>query len=303
MVADKAVSDVYNEFKPGMRDSENQFSHWFKALNPVSCAEAGLLVPKTEVFEIPQDVMRAFWMEKETDYQAINDWVNGVVIPKLEDGDLAKRPLFVKNSTFSNKFNANRACMTDRWHLTDSVINIAQTAMEIMMGLDGNTELVVRERVLSDSSRVATIYNGLPFRAEFRVFYDFDLRKVIFVKNYWDYDYVYPNLHSLTDKIVFSSEYSKILERYNENKDVVAAKVAKAMADVTELHGPWSVDVMMDEAEGFWLIDMAVGEQSAYWEYRPGNEENLAKSQRDKEERAERMKRKAECHLVKVGTK
>lgn len=68
---------------------------------------------------------------------------------------------------------------------------------------------MVRKFIESSAGMTPCIYNGLPLRPEFRVFYDFDARKPIFTANYWDYDYVYPHLYHATDKIIFEHERGK----------------------------------------------------------------------------------------------
>ena len=123
----------------------------------------------------------------------------------------------------------------------------------------------------------------MPLRSEFRVFYDFDLKKVLFTANYWDYDYVYGRLYDATDKIIFDHERERLESTFKEKKSMAEALVAEHMAKVEGLSGPWSVDLMMTEAGEMYLIDMAVAEQSAYWEFRPGNERKLAENRVESE--------------------
>lgn len=139
----------------------------------------------------------------------------------------------------------------------------------ICCGAEGADEIVVRKFIESSAGMTPCIYNGLPLRPEFRVFYDFDARKPIFTANYWDYDYVYPHLYHATDKIIFEHERERLEGVYAHFKDAVQDKVADAMQNVQGLTGQWSVDVLMDEREKFWLIDMAIAQRSAYWEMRP----------------------------------
>ena len=80
--------------------------------------------------------------------------------------------------------------------LTDAIININYAAMCCGADMGGGcNELVVRERILHDARVTPCIYSGLPLRSEFRVFYDFDLKKVLFTANYWEYDYIYEHLY------------------------------------------------------------------------------------------------------------
>lgn len=163
--------------------------------------------------------------------------------------------------------------------LTDAIIGIQYSEYEHKMwGPYGDTEFVFRDRILHMSKMVPCIYGGLPFRTEFRVFYDFDTHEVIFTANYWDYDYLYPHLYDRTDRIVFDAMRDEMQEKFEKYRGEVEALVAEHMKNVQGLSGPWSIDIMLNEGfstehfekpNEFWLIDMAVAERSAYWEKRP----------------------------------
>ena len=265
--------DKYAHLSPfSERDIENRFSHWYD--NIKNC---GIAMPETVVTKIPADIQRAFYMEHPDDRSAVRAWLNEYVMPALVENKLTGL-LFIKNAVFSGKFDAvrNCFCLSDVDHLTDNIINIMQGAACMIMGYDGFDEIVIRRWLDHDPAHTPCMYNGLPLRPEFRVFYDFDIHDVIFVANYWDHDYVYPNLYDITDKIIFASMRSHIETEFLLNKDHVADLVREHMKDITGLTGPWSIDIMKNDDGEFYLIDMAVAEQSAYWDYRPGNEENLA---------------------------
>lgn len=217
------------------------------------------------------DVMiqyEAFYMEHpKEDEEVVKAYLEERVIPKLKEMGLTGH-VFVKNGRFSNKFNANGTCNLYGLHeLYRAIILINYEAM--CCGAEGADEIVVRKFIESSAGMTPCIYNGLPLRPEFRVFYDFDARKPIFTANYWDYDYVYPHLYHATDKIIFEHERERLEGVYAHFKDAVQDKVADAMQNVQGLTGQWSVDVLMDEREKFWLIDMAIAQRSAYWEMRP----------------------------------
>ena len=91
------------------------------------------------------------------------------------------------------------------------------------------------------------VYSGLPLRPEFRVFYDFDKREVLFSVNYWDFDYVFPHLYDATDKIVFRHERPRLEYEFSANKKQVEDMILNHLADVAGLDGPWSVDLLQDE--------------------------------------------------------
>ena len=261
--------DKYAELKPFSRgEASNLFSNWFPKVK-----DCGINVPKSVVIQTPKEMFEHFYMENPAeDIAAVQKWVREEVIPAAEKrGVRYGTPVFIKNGSFSNKFDAGTSCMT---MLTD---NMAMNIINIMYGdamfdVGGMTELVIRERIQHDACFTPTIYSGLPLRTEFRVFYDFDTHEVIFCANYWDYQYCYPHLYDRTDKIVFDAVRDELEKRYEANKDAAMELVRQHMADVTGLSGPWSIDLMLTEDNQFYLIDMALAERSAYWEFRPGAE-------------------------------
>lgn len=252
----------------------NLFSKWWPAVK-----DCGIKVPKSTVFPVPPELIRHFYMETpDEDIAAVRAWVDKIVRPGLKEAGLQGLP-FVKNGDFSNKFDADKSCMVRPNELADAIININYAAMCCGADMGGGcNELVVRERIQHDARVTPCIYSGLPLRSEFRVFYDFDLKKVLFTANYWDYDNVYEHLYDVTDKIIFDHEWERLESTFKEKKDMVEELVAEHMARVEGLSGPWSVDLMMTEAGEMYLIDMAVAEQSTYWEFRPGNERKLAET-------------------------
>lgn len=252
---------AYDEYAHMLTPEKNDFSFWFPKIE-----HCGLNVPKSLIFHVPEHIQKHFFLEGEDDYEVIDKWLKECVIPVLKKEDM--HLLFVKNATFSNKFHAT-SCMAT-WHtLLDAITSINYNAL--MVGAEGLSELVVRERIMHNSQSTPCIYNGLPLRSEFRVFYDFTKRKVIFVENYWNYGYVFPNLRDATDKIIFEHERERLEREFDNRKQEVSELVASAMENVTGFEGPWSVDIML-EGDTYYLIDMALAEMSAYWTNRPGYE-------------------------------
>lgn len=252
---------AYDEYAQVLTPEKNNFSYWYPKIE-----HCGMNVPKSIIFEVPEEIQKRFFLEHEDDYEAIDKWVKEIVIPTLDNENM--HLLFVKNATFSNKFDAT-TCIVTKHTLLNAIASINYNAL--VVGAEGLSEFVVRERITHDRKNIPCIYNGLPLRSEFRVFYDFTKRKVIFVENYWNYDYVFPNLHDATDKIVFEHEKDRLEREYNTRKQEVCELVAKAMENVEGLEGPWSVDIML-EGDKYYLIDMALAEMSAYWDKRPGHE-------------------------------
>lgn len=263
------------DLPPELDETLNNFSYWFPKVE-----NCGIAVPKSFFAKIPsleaepefaRRIWESFYME---DYQnniaTIQEWLDRDVIPHLKELRLDGL-VFVKNARFSNKFDANRSCIL--YGIEDLAQHVARINYEsLCLGADGGEEIVIRQFIPYDMQKTPCIYNGLPFRNEFRVFYDFDKQEPIFTVNYWDYDYVYPHLYHATDRIIFKHERERMEDTYNAKKDEVQAMVGEAMKNVTGLSGQWSVDILLDEGGTYWLIDMAVAQRSAYWELKP--EEN-----------------------------
>lgn len=270
---------AYDEYAQMLTPEKNDFSFWFPKIE-----HCGINVPKSIIFQVPEEIQSKFFLEEEGDYEAVDKWLKETVIPVLRQENM--RLLFVKNATFSNKFDAT-TCMVTEYTLLDAITSINYNAL--MVGAEGMSEFIVRERIMHDRKKIPCIYNGLPLRSEFRVFYDFTKRKVIFVENYWNYGYVFPNLHDATDKIVFEHEADRLEREFNNRKQEVCELVAKSMENVTGLEGPWSVDVML-EGDKYYLIDMALAETSAYWTNRPGHERVYARELEIQTRRREQMR-------------
>lgn len=110
----------------------------------------------------------------------------------------------------------------------------------------------------------------MPLRTEVRVFYDFDIKKVLYAVNYWDWNYCYSSIcRNATDKIVYENYYDTIKKNYEEVVDDVIKCAELGLMDVDELSGVWSIDFMIAEdrngVKTTYLIDMAEGPRSAYW--------------------------------------
>ena len=244
----------------GYKESWNFMSHWFPKVE-----NCGIRVPKTIIIPVEDKAFyeHCYMEHVDADLEYFMAFVKERVMPKIKDARLGL--LFLKNSVFSNKFDA-RTCMpanADYASIALAIIGINYGALMVESG--GENEIVVRERIWTDSAEIPTIYNGLPLQPEFRVFYDFDTKKVLYSVNYWDFDYVYPHLYDATDKIVFESQKEKLERVYAEKHEEVERLVADHMENVNGLIGQWSVDILLDCEGTYWLIDMAVAQRSAYW--------------------------------------
>lgn len=242
------------------KESDNFFSNWFPKIE-----NCGIRVPRSIIIPVEdkQFYEHCYMEHVEKDLEYFMAFAKEKIIPKIKEAKFGL--LFMKNSVFSNKFDA-RTCMpvnTDYASIALAIIGINCGALCVESG--GENEVVVRERIWTDLGEIPTIYNGLPLQPEFRVFYDFDTRKVLYSVNYWNYDYVYPHLYDATDRIVFASQREKSDRVFTEKHEDVERMVAEHMLNVEGLGGQWSVDILLDCKGEYWLIDMAVAQRSAYW--------------------------------------
>ena len=248
--------DYYNSLK----ENPNNFSNWFPKIE-----NCGIIVPQSVCVPVPEDIVMAFFMDNEDkDIMTIFEWVKKEVVPMARKVQNCSPFVFVKNGSFSDKYTfSNCQCRVNALELTVSIININYSSL--MFGAGGCTELILREYI--PAGEKPCIYQGMPLRPEFRCFYDFDQKKLLYTKNYWDWDYCHDAIaEDATDKIVYEKIYPDIEAEYTARLSEVEEMVTKYMPQV-QLSGIWSVDIMYNSADDiYYLIDMAIARQSAYWD-------------------------------------
>ena len=258
-----------NEYLDTMRHDPCNMSNWLPAIVPAEGEARELRIPKTAIIPVPDDVCRSFFMERDGDADRILGFVREQIVPAAKDHGLYPQ-FFMKNGGFSDKFRF-RLCTPGPADMRIAANLTDMNYDALCFSADGVTEVCLRELIPYDEENTPCIYQGMPLRPEFRVFYDFDSHRVLYAANYWDWDYCHDRIcRDATDKLVYESAYPGILQQYEEKKNDVMGMVARDMANVTGLSGMWSVDVMYCEKsgpnEGYWLIDMAVAGRSAYWD-------------------------------------
>ena len=253
----------FNEFYKDLAADEHNMSFWLPKIQ-----NCGIKIPKTAIVSVPPEIMELFFLEKEgmtlvEMQERIYQWVKDEFIPKAK-AEIGEGIWFLKNGAFSDKFNFNYCINfpSSPMRMADHILSMNYDSL--MFDTGGNTEMVAREFI--DDPSVPTIYKGMPLRTEFRVFYDFDNHNAIYVCNYWDWDYCHQGIaRDPTDKIVYEVYYPIILSDYNTNKGYAVELVNHCFANINDLHGIWSVDLMKHGNE-MYLIDMAHGANSAYWD-------------------------------------
>lgn len=243
--------------------NKNNMSYWLPKV--VNC---GLKSPETII--IPLNFLQFKWFGgddySEEDITAMGEYIK----TELESTNFnLNRDLFIKTGNFSNKFDFSTCKVTDLSNIGQQFLAIYYTAM--MVGAGNNTELVVREYIKNKSDK-KTIYNGMPLNTEFRVFYNFDTKKVLGTFNYWDTIVVADSLmkeinynkEALVDYKVFMEASKEIEKEFEELQDKATSLVKDCMKNV-EIQGAWSIDLMYVNGE-FYLIDMALAHQSYYYD-------------------------------------
>lgn len=199
---------LYCEYEHDLANMNN-FSYWFEFVD--AC---GIAVPRTSIIPVPFNVysiIEGDRLDEKCSHEPVVDFVYDCVIPAFNELTAGKPPIcFCKNGTYSGKYDASR-CFTNEYRMLESFIDICYEAA--CVGARGNTEFVLREIIPYDRQHTATIYNGLPLRPEFRVFYDFDSHTILYMVEYWNFDYVYPNLHTFTDRIIFQNQKDRMQKR------------------------------------------------------------------------------------------
>ena len=247
------------------REYPENFSNWFPCIK------------SSGKFYIPRVVANQVFTYEEvqqmqqTDLFDMVDWdlINKILQPTL---DIMKpnKVYIIKNGCFSNKFEFD-TCLATRENLAQQLWKI--NYMSSLYSTGGYTELVVREYVCCDLTKYLTIYNGMPLRTEIRVFYNMDTKQIEYSVDYWDYEYCYPHIRNLNDKIVFNAFHNKFKTDVTNHKmeyrmvlNEIQQKIETLQFD--GLNGIWSIDFMFDaDNNKIYLIDMARGERSAYWDF------------------------------------
>lgn len=251
------LEECRKHYMESMKNNPNNFSYWFPRIK-----DCGLNIPRSVVFDIPEDIMNCFFFERPSDSETIKNFFEEKIKPEWKDF-FGTSEIFIKNGCFSNKFDFSTCRSENKIEkVIDSFSNIQYKSF--MNDTMGNTEMVIREFIEPDEEWSKTIYNGMPLRPEIRVFYDFDEKKVLYSVNYWDWDYCHDRIcEDENDKEIYEEVYPKLQDFINLNKNLVENVVNSYMENVV-LQGKWSIDMMYSQGK-WWLIDMALARQSAYW--------------------------------------
>lgn len=277
------------------RQNPNTFSYWFQALAGVLQKE--FLVPESVCLELPLELIKCIEQDKRriTD-ETKNEFVQFVWENEAVQALLAKSPtLFMKSGVFSNKFDFNSSCkLTSKQVLFDQYYNIHYSAA--LYGANYTNEIVLRTYI-EDVENRASIYDGMPLRTEFRVFFDFTKDQLIGIANYWHFEEMRHALVPYSVKKIFADisdiaeqkklaknivrklnneklqleldvyfahleQLQQIEQEYHTLKGHIAAKVEQSLKATKILEGAWSIDIMKN-GNAFYFIDAARMNESA----------------------------------------
>lgn len=252
--------------------NQNNFSYWYERIKDIR----GIKVPRSVYYQFTfrdhEKYTPLIYCEAGSKESFLREEFKGKIIKPLLDDfmySVGQGSCFMKNAVFSNKFNFSTCHVEDLGsadRVLDSLLDLDYAGL--VVGAEGYNEVVLREYI-SPSLSFGCIYNGMVLRPEFRVFYDFDSKRVLYTVNYWDYDYCKDYL-SDEDREVFKEAKYWLDTYFSKYCHRVEELVSEAMKDVW-LEGKWSIDILMNEdpsssKDAFYLIDMALAHKSAYWD-------------------------------------
>ena len=262
--------------------NKNTMGYWLPLMaKPME--QGGFKIPNTTIIKVPLPVLQLTRLEYSSltpATMAIVDKFCYKAFDLKDDGDY-----FVKTGTFSSKYdfrNAHVVGANEVRELGEYLLFINNQAVQmagydtkgrVIYGVSTTNEWVVRDFIKDVDDR-PTIYNGLPLRTEYRIFVDFDIKKVVGIHAYWDAKTIknrFDNQEdSHTPKMMHDSITYRMCEDdlqadYEENKNMIVGRLNHILqTNDIPIEGQWSIDIMQN-GDDFWFIDMAHGDESAFY--------------------------------------
>lgn len=255
-----------DSFVEWLSSNKNNFSFWFPKICHCFDRSENIVVPKSLVIPFPEDKLECLFGEKPDDYNIVSDWFHEI-IQKIDSEFPDNKELFIKNGCFSGKFDFNKNCHIQKVNVKTLTQNFMSLSMDsLCFDTGGNLELVIREYI-SPKEGTPTIYGGMPFRPEIRMFYDFSKKQFCGESFYWDWDYCHDRICDMNDNdgAVYEKNYDAVYSQYEQYRDKWMPEIISILdnSDV-ELDGVWSIDFILEEDKAI-MIDMAIGQDSAYY--------------------------------------
>ena len=284
----RAKKAYYNQFRQGLdildlddftyrmlEMNPNTMGFWLPPLVESLYGNKFFKIPDTKILRVPLPMLQLTRLGFETLNPVTKEIVNRYCkrIFKLDEYE----DYFIKTGTFSSKYEFRNAHIHSQKeineageyflflnHLTCSMA--APTNGRCFYGANTTNEWVVREYI-KDKEGNPTIYNGLPLHTEYRVFVDFDTKKILGASPYWRSDVMKGKFKDVSspqerhDYVIYQMHEDILEKRYQESIQTILDELKKVIPHV-ELTGQWSVDVMRN-GDDYYIIDMALAENSA----------------------------------------
>lgn len=248
-------------------DNPNAFNNWYYQLSGYLPSPRSIFIP------LPYDWF--CWVSSD-DYAPemivkFGAWLRPYVWEAVTSLGCSY-PLFLKSSLTSHKFWFGKTKITE--DITDHDLGDSALSMiyHALCGDQFTNGVVLRQYIDPDCS-LPTIYHGMPLRAEYRVFYDFDAKKVLAVVPYWERETMVNSLSYLPEDLaVFQSQADRLEREFTQGRDSVVRLVEDSLRDFPGRPGgkygaaKWSLDFMTDGDGELWFIDAAIASMSAYQE-------------------------------------
>lgn len=269
--------------------NQNSIGHWLPPIVEAVKKQDYFKVPKTTVIKVPLPLLQMTRLEYETltpmTIRIANEYCHTIF--DLDDST----EYFIRTGTHSSKYDFRNAHVTGAKEVQEigeyllfihfqGLSYAHMTNAHPAYGAATTNEWVVREYI-QDKEKNPTIYHGLPLRTEMRAFVDFDEKKVIGIAPYWDPDTMKKRFATLEDRnepdmihdyTIYRMHEDTLMARFNKYKDTVEKHLQKMLDEGVQLHGQWSVDIMLNGEDGHednevYIIDMALAQYSALKEY------------------------------------
>ena len=269
--------------------NQNSIGHWLPPIVEAVKKQDYFKVPKTTVIKVPLPLLQMTRLQYETltpmTIKIANEYCHKVF--NLKDD----KEYFIRTGTHSSKYDFRNAHVKGAKEVQEigeyllfihfqGLSYAHMTNAHPTYGAATTNEWVVREYI-QDKEKNPTIYHGLPLRTEMRAFVDFDEKKVIGIAPYWDPDTMKKRFATLEDRnepdmihdyTIYRMHEDVLMRRFDKYKDAVEQHLQKMLDEGIQLHGQWSVDIMLNGEDGHeddevYIIDMALAKYSALKEY------------------------------------
>lgn len=269
--------------------NQNSIGHWLPPIVEAVKKQDYFKVPKTTVIKVPLPLLQMTRLQYETltpmTIKIANEYCHTAF--DLDDG----KEYFIRTGTHSSKYDFRNAHVKGAKEVQEigeyllfihfqGLSYAHMTNAHPTYGAATTNEWVVREYI-QDKEKNPTIYHGLPLRTEMRAFVDFDEKKVIGIAPYWDPDTMKKRFATLEDRnepdmihdyTIYRMHEDILMRRFDKYKDTVEEHLQKMLDEGVQLHGQWSVDIMLNGEDGHeddevYIIDMALAKYSALAQY------------------------------------